>query len=87
VDNSNVKIMYMDDRYHLLFGTNKVCSLMSDLSPPDTSSDTLTKLADAKANALVEWKWKGGGSMEWDPFPTTAHPSKLWDLFRAFPVA
>jgi hypothetical protein len=84
VDNSNVKIMYVDNRYHLLFGNNKVCSMISDLLPPNTSSDALTKLTEAKANA---WKWEGGGSTEWVPFPTTTFPSTFWDVFRTFPVA
>jgi hypothetical protein len=84
VDNPNVKIIYMVDKFYLMFGTNKVCFLTSStVSVPNNSQDILEKVVEAKINKEF---WTGGGSAQWVSFPTTDFPKTFWDIFRTFPV-
>jgi hypothetical protein len=86
VDNPNVKIVHIVDKFYLMFGMNRVCFLASS-SPsavPDNSQDILEKVVEAKNNKEVVWT--GGGSAPWVSFPTTEIPKNIWDIFRTFPV-
>jgi hypothetical protein len=84
VDNPNVKIKHMVDKFYLLFGTNKVCFLSSSNGAvPDNSQDILEKVVQAQVNNEF---WTGGGSAQWVSFPKTDFPKNIWDIFRTFPV-